>query len=62
MCLIKHIQNGGRNQNARKIFMLWQYDVVTFNVNCNYTNARLSMNMTLHCCQLLLFGVNVLIS
>ena len=32
--------------------MLWLYDVVTLYVNYNYTNAR----------QLLLFGVNGLIS
>ena len=43
-------------------YMLWPYDVVTFYANYNYTNARLSMNMRLHCCQLLLFGVNGLIS
>ena len=43
-------------------YMLLLYDVVTFYVNYNYTNARLSMNMRLHCCQLLLLGVNGLIS
>ena len=42
--------------------MLWLYDVVTFYVNYNYTNVRLSTNMRLHCCQLLLFSVNGLIS
>ena len=40
-------------------YMLWLYDVVTFYVNYNYTNARRSMNMRLHCCLLLLIGVNV---
>ena len=49
-------------------YMLWLYDVVTFyinynyNYNYNYTNVRLSTNMRLHCCQLLLFSVNGLIS
>ena len=43
-------------------YMLWLYDVVTFYINYNYTNVRLSTNMRLHCCQLLLFSVNWLIS
>ena len=43
-------------------YMLWLYDVVTFYINYNYTNVRLSTNMRLQCCQLLLFSVNGLIS
>ena len=42
-------------------YLLWPYDIVTFYVIYNYTNARLIMNMRLRCCQLLSFGVNGLI-